>query len=122
MSSSSGSPDQWAIPKRVDVATSYMDESKKLSSRFVTTSFSFAWEVWEATRRYKLNTKQAIEIAVIDARSSSYGVRACTNLKGFRPKSEDSPTSWCIGTNPDIQTASECIWTKAQCTVDYSYQ
>jgi hypothetical protein len=82
MSSSSGSPDQWAIPNSYADVANHMDGSKKSSSPFVTTSFSFAWAIWEATRRYKLNPKQPIEIAVIDA--TAIAGRAVTALELLR--------------------------------------
>ena len=50
-----------------DVAN-HMDWTTKSTSPFVSSSFSFAWALWEAVRRYHGNMKHDVEIAVIDAR------------------------------------------------------
>jgi|SRR5712672_1966799 len=86
-STSSLSPDQSAIPSTYADVANHMDWSKKSSSPFVTTSFSFAWAIWEATRRYKSNPKQAIEIAVIDAKAvAGRAVTALELLRKGTPK------------------------------------
>lgn len=46
----------------------HMDFTGKSTSGFVSSSFSFAWALWEAVRRYHGNVKHDVEIAVIDAR------------------------------------------------------
>jgi hypothetical protein len=46
----------------------HMDAGKKSTSPYVTASFSFAWAIWEATRRYNAKPNYDIEIAIIDAR------------------------------------------------------
>ncbi|KAF9648317.1 hypothetical protein BDM02DRAFT_3096758 [Thelephora ganbajun] len=46
----------------------HMDWVTKSTSPFVSSSFSFAWALWEAVRRYHSNVKHDVEIAVIDAR------------------------------------------------------
>ncbi|KAI0372373.1 hypothetical protein BV20DRAFT_939974 [Pilatotrama ljubarskyi] len=51
-----------------DVAR-HMDWTTRATSPFVSTSFSFAWAIWEATRRYHHGMKHSIEIAVIDAKA-----------------------------------------------------
>ena len=81
-SSSSASADQSAIPDSYADVANHMDWTKKSSSPFVTTSFSFAWAIWEATRRYRSNPKQAVEIAVIDAKAVAE--RAVTALELLR--------------------------------------
>lgn len=48
--------------------THHMDLATKSTSPFVSSSFSFAWALWEAVRRYHGNMKHDVEIAVIDAR------------------------------------------------------
>lgn len=48
--------------------THHMDLTTKLTSPFVSSSFSFAWALWEAVRRYHSDMKHDIEITVIDAR------------------------------------------------------
>jgi len=53
-----------------DVAQ-HLDWTTRSSSPYVSTSFSFAWAIWEATRRYHHSMKHDIEIAVIDARAVS---------------------------------------------------
>ncbi|KAH9854631.1 hypothetical protein C2E23DRAFT_775248 [Lenzites betulinus] len=47
----------------------HMDWTTRATSPFVSTSFSFAWAVWEATRRYHHGMKHSVEIAVIDAKA-----------------------------------------------------
>jgi len=46
----------------------HMDWTTKSTSPFISSSFSFAWALWEAVRRYHGNMKHDVEIAVIDAR------------------------------------------------------
>lgn len=46
----------------------HLDWTARSHSPYVSTSFSFAWAVHDAARRYKLGVKQDVEIAVIDAR------------------------------------------------------
>jgi hypothetical protein len=87
MSSSSTLPDQSSMPNSYADVANHMDWTKKSSSPFVTTSFSFAWAIWEATRRYKSNPKQAIEIAVIDAKAvAGRAVTALELLRKGSPK------------------------------------
>ncbi|KAK0469326.1 uncharacterized protein EV420DRAFT_1257559, partial [Desarmillaria tabescens] len=47
----------------------HLDWTTRSSSPFISTSFSFAWAIWEALRRYKSGVKHDVEIAVIDAAS-----------------------------------------------------
>lgn len=47
----------------------HMEWTSRSSSPFITTSFSFAWAIWEAMRRYSNGYKLDVEIAVLDARS-----------------------------------------------------
>jgi len=51
-----------------DDVAHHMDWTTKMTSPFVSSSFSFAWALWEAVRRYHGNMKHDVEIAVIDAR------------------------------------------------------
>ncbi|KAI0083781.1 hypothetical protein BDY19DRAFT_987807 [Irpex rosettiformis] len=51
-----------------DVAQ-HMDWTTRAASPFISTSFSFAWALWEAIRRYHTGIKHNVEIAVIDARA-----------------------------------------------------
>ncbi|OSD00431.1 hypothetical protein PYCCODRAFT_1479116 [Trametes coccinea BRFM310] len=51
-----------------DVAR-HMDWTTRATSPYVSTSFSFAWAIWEATRRYHHGMKHSVEIAVIDAKA-----------------------------------------------------
>jgi hypothetical protein len=44
----------------------YMDWTTRSSSPYISASFSFAWVLWEAMRRYHRGIKHDIEIAVID--------------------------------------------------------
>ncbi|KAF8654814.1 hypothetical protein AX16_003383 [Volvariella volvacea WC 439] len=45
----------------------HMDWTKRSTSAYISTSFSFIWSIWEALRRYHQNVKKDVEIAVIDA-------------------------------------------------------
>jgi hypothetical protein len=79
-----GSP----VPKRdpgsatyADVAE-HMDWTTKSMSPYVSTSFNFAWAMWEAVKRYRLDMKHDIEIAVIDA--NAVADRAVTALDLLR--------------------------------------
>ena len=47
----------------------HLDWTSRSSSPYISTSFSFAWAIWEATRRYHTGVKHDVEIAVIDARA-----------------------------------------------------
>lgn len=69
-----------------DVAR-HMDWTTRSSSPYISTSFSFTWAIWEATRRYRLNFKHDIEIAVIDARAvAGRAVTALELLRKSTPK------------------------------------
>jgi hypothetical protein len=78
----SASSNQSAIPHSYADVVNCMDRTKSSSSSFITTSFSFAWAIWEATRRYGKDPTQAIEIAVIDAKAVEE--RAVTALELLR--------------------------------------
>lgn len=47
----------------------HLDWTTRSTSPYISTSFSFAWAIWEAIRRYHTNMKHDVEIAVIDARA-----------------------------------------------------
>lgn len=47
-------------------AERHMEWTSRTSSPFISTSFSFAWAIWEALRRYKENVKRDVAIAIID--------------------------------------------------------
>jgi hypothetical protein len=49
--------------------TQHMEWTTRAFSPFISTSFSFVWALWEAVRRYRVNVKHDVEIAVIDARA-----------------------------------------------------
>ncbi|EIN14544.1 hypothetical protein PUNSTDRAFT_96496 [Punctularia strigosozonata HHB-11173 SS5] len=50
-------------------AARHLDWTTRNTSPYISTSFSFAWAVWEAARRYQNNVKHDVHIAVIDARA-----------------------------------------------------
>ncbi|KAL0945981.1 hypothetical protein HGRIS_012259 [Hohenbuehelia grisea] len=50
-----------------DDAVRHLDWTTRSSSPFISASFSFVWSLWEALRRYRMNIKHDIHIAVIDA-------------------------------------------------------
>ena len=60
----------------------HMDWTTRVSSPFISTSFSFIWSIWEALRRYHSGVKKDVEIAVIDARRVSR--RAVTAVQLLR--------------------------------------
>ncbi|KAF9030338.1 hypothetical protein BDZ89DRAFT_1064757 [Hymenopellis radicata] len=62
--------------------TRHMDWTTRSSSCYISTSFSFAWAIWEAMRRYKTGYKHDVEIAVIDA--ASLKGRAVTGVQVMR--------------------------------------
>ncbi|TCD63652.1 hypothetical protein EIP91_005132 [Steccherinum ochraceum] len=65
----------------------HMDWTTRGDSPYISTSFSFAWAVWEAIRRYHVNVKHNIEIAVIDARAvADRSVTAAELLMKGTPK------------------------------------
>lgn len=64
-----------------DVVT-HMDWTSRLSSPYISTSFSFIWSIWEALRRYHTGVKKDVEIVIIDARAVSE--RAVTAVQLLR--------------------------------------
>ncbi|KAH9903482.1 hypothetical protein C8Q73DRAFT_722285 [Cubamyces lactineus] len=69
-----------------DVAR-HMDWTTRATSPYVSTSFSFAWAIWEATRRYHHGMKHSVEIAVIDAKALvGRAVTAVELLRDSTPK------------------------------------
>ncbi|RDX52539.1 hypothetical protein OH76DRAFT_166407 [Lentinus brumalis] len=65
----------------------HMDWTTRATSPFVSTSFSFAWAIWEATRRYHHGLKHSVEIAIIDAKAlSGRAVTAVELLRQGAPK------------------------------------
>ncbi|KAI6026033.1 hypothetical protein EDC04DRAFT_2721655 [Pisolithus marmoratus] len=64
-----------------DVAL-HMDWTQRHKSPFISTTFSFMWAIWEATRRYRVGLKHDIEVAVIDSRMLAG--RAATTLELLR--------------------------------------
>lgn len=64
-----------------DVAQ-HMDWTQRHMSPYISTTFSFAWAIWEATRRYRVGLKHDIEIAIIDSRQLAG--RAATALELLR--------------------------------------
>ncbi|KAK0236354.1 hypothetical protein EDD85DRAFT_638949 [Armillaria nabsnona] len=67
--------------------TRHLDWTTRSSSPFISTSFSFAWAIWEALRRYKSGVKHDVEIAVIDA--ASLKGRAATAIQVLRKTTFD---------------------------------
>ncbi|KAG7451567.1 uncharacterized protein BT62DRAFT_883617 [Guyanagaster necrorhizus] len=65
----------------------HLDWTTRSTSSFISTSFSFAWAIWEALRRYKSGVKHDVEIAVIDA--ASLKGRAVTAMQILRKATID---------------------------------
>ena len=57
----------------------HMEWTTKSSSCYISGSFSFAWAIWEAVKRYHTGVKKDVEIAIID--SSALGGRAATAVQ-----------------------------------------
>lgn len=65
----------------------HLDWTRRTESPYISTSFSFAWAIWEAIRRYHLGVKHDVEIAVIDARAiADHSVTAVELLMKASPK------------------------------------
>lgn len=65
----------------------HMDWTSRSTSPYISTSFSFAWAIWEAIRRYHINVKHDVEIAVIDAKAvADHAVTAVELLTKGTPK------------------------------------
>jgi len=69
-----------------DVAL-HMEWTTRSKSPFLSTSFSFAWSIWEAVRRYHHGMKKDVEIAIIDA-TAVLG-RAATGVQLLRKASAE---------------------------------
>ena len=68
-------------------ASQHMDWTTRSTSPYVSTSFSFAWAIWEATRRFHHGLKHSVEIAIIDAKAlSGRAVTAVELLRQGAPK------------------------------------
>jgi hypothetical protein len=68
--------------KTYESVARYMDWKTRSSSPYVSTTFSFAYALWDAVKRYKMGMKHDVEIAVIDARAVKG--RAVTALELLR--------------------------------------
>ncbi|KAF7302707.1 hypothetical protein HMN09_00905600 [Mycena chlorophos] len=68
------------VPTYAEVAR-HLDWTTRLSSMYVSASFSFMWAIWEALRRYHFGVKHDVEIAVIDATASIIAQRAATAVE-----------------------------------------
>uniref|UniRef100_A0A0W0G8J6 DUF7587 domain-containing protein n=1 Tax=Moniliophthora roreri TaxID=221103 RepID=A0A0W0G8J6_MONRR len=73
----------------LDVATyedcvRHLDWETRSTSPFISTSFNFAWSLWDAMRRYNTGVKHDVEIAIIDA--SALCGRAVTAIQLLRKK------------------------------------
>jgi hypothetical protein len=63
----------------------HLNWETRATSPFISTSFSFAWAVWDAVRRYNSGVKHDVEIAVIDA--SAVAGKSVTALQLLRKAS-----------------------------------
>ncbi|KAJ7594570.1 hypothetical protein C8J56DRAFT_441474 [Mycena floridula] len=72
----------------------YMDWTTRSSSPHISTSFSFAWALWEAMRRYRENVKHDIEIAVIDAASLEERAVTALDLLLLSNPEQEHPDHW----------------------------
>ena len=65
----------------------HLEYTSKASSCYISSSFSFAWAIWEAVKRYHVGVKKDVQIAVIDA--SALGGRAATALQLLMKSTEN---------------------------------
>lgn len=65
----------------------HMDWTTKSTSCYISASFSFAWAIWEAVKRYHVGVKKDVQIAIIDA--SALGGRAATALQLLMKSTEN---------------------------------
>ncbi|TBU45339.1 hypothetical protein BD309DRAFT_860434 [Dichomitus squalens] len=72
----------------------HMDWTTKASSPYVSTSFSFAWAIWEATRRYHHGMKHGVEIAIIDAKALSGKAVTAVELLHQGARKDRHPDHW----------------------------
>lgn len=70
-----------------DDVIKHLDWTKRSTSPYISTSFSFAWAIWEACRRYQNGVKHDVHIAVIDAHALLG--RAVTALELLRQGNPD---------------------------------
>ncbi|KAF9453342.1 hypothetical protein P691DRAFT_62035 [Macrolepiota fuliginosa MF-IS2] len=59
--------DEWEVTYS-DVAK-HMDWTTRMASPFISTSFSFAWCIWDALRRFHQGVKKDVQVAIIDGRA-----------------------------------------------------
>ncbi len=75
MSSSMAMPglseDSQVLDEKPSLSTllAHLDPGKRTTSPCVSASMSFFYAIWEAVRRYKINVKYDVEIAIIDGRA-----------------------------------------------------
>jgi hypothetical protein len=75
----------------------HLDWRRRSSSPYVSTTFSFAWAIWEASRRYQDGVKHDVHIAIIDARALAG--RAITSAELLRK-----------GTTAEYVRLAVCLW------------
>lgn len=76
----------------------HMDWTTRQSSCYISCSFSFAWAIWEAMRRYRTGYKHDVEIAVIDATTlKGRAVTGAQILRGSTPAEYDPDLSLRTG-------------------------
>jgi hypothetical protein len=91
-----GSPIQ-ELPKShsLEDVASHLDLMTRSSSPYISTSFSFAWSLWEALRRYRLSGgKDDLEIAVIDSRQVLDRAITVTDVLRACPSQERPSEYW----------------------------
>ncbi|EKM78350.1 hypothetical protein AGABI1DRAFT_92673 [Agaricus bisporus var. burnettii JB137-S8] len=80
--------DEWKV-SHSDVAK-HMDWTTRAASPFISTSFSFAWCIWDASRRFHQGVKTDVQVAVIDARALLDRARTAVELLEASSSSERS--------------------------------
>lgn len=78
--------DGWEVTYS-DVAK-HMDWTTRPASPFVSTSFSFAWCIWDALRRFHQGVKKDVQVAIIDGRALADRAKAAVELLELSSDSE----------------------------------
>ena len=78
--------DGWKVTYS-DVAK-HMDWTTRPASPFISTSFSFAWCIWDALRRFHQGVKKDVQVAIIDGRAIAERAKTAVELLELSSSSE----------------------------------
>ncbi|KAF9260738.1 hypothetical protein L218DRAFT_871726, partial [Marasmius fiardii PR-910] len=74
--------------------TTHLDWATRSNSPYISTSFSFAWSLWDAVRRYNNGVKHDVEIAIIDARALVGQAVTAIQLLRKKPAEQQHKLHW----------------------------